>query len=166
MTFETDSEANTAIQEIKNMQWSMLPFRKYKGKTLPEIIVRDIDWFFWMLPKLYGRIGEEAKDLARKARAIKMPKSFGKNVEVEYRFEMGDRFCGFGIVKAGGAHYSRWSTRLPYLDLYWPFRRNYDKRTSRIMIRDFRLHYFGKNKRLTKERCETFFSNRRNFIGA
>ncbi|MGO9700090.1 MAG: hypothetical protein ACLPX7_12620 [Xanthobacteraceae bacterium] len=54
----------------------------------------------------------------------------------------------------------------PYLDLYWPFRRSYDRRTSRIMIRDFRRHYFGKNKRLTKERCETFFSNRRNFIGA
>ncbi len=166
MTFETDSEANTATQEIKNMQWSTLPFRKYKGKTLPQILVRDIDWFFWMLPKLYGRIGEEAKDLARRARAIKMPKSFGKNVEVEYRFEMGDRFRGFGIVKAGGAHYSRWLTRLPYLDLYWPFRRSYDKRTSRIMIRDFRRHYFGKNKRLTKQRCETFFSNRRNFIGA
>ena len=55
------------------MQWSVLPFSKYKGKTLPEIIVRDIDWFFWMQPKLYGRIGEEAEDLARKARAIKIP---------------------------------------------------------------------------------------------
>ena len=80
------------------MQWSVLPFSEYKGKTLPEIIVRDIDWFFWMLPKLYGRIGDEAQDLARKARAIKIPGSSRKNLEVEYRFEMGDRFCGFGIV--------------------------------------------------------------------
>ena len=139
---------------------------KYEGKTLPEIIVRDLDWCFYMQPKLYGRLGEEAEDLARKARAIKIPTSFGKNVEVEYRFEMGDRFCGFEIVEAGGAHNSRWSTRMPFLDLSWPFRRNYDKRAGRIMIRDFRLHYFGKNKRLTKDRCETFFSNRRNFIGA
>ena len=154
------------MQEVRAMQWSVLSFSKYEGKTLPEIIVRDIDWFFWMLPKLYGRFGEEAQELARKARAIKNPGSFGKNMEVEYRFEMGDRFRGFGIVEAGGAHYSRWSTRMPYLDLYWPFRRNYDKRTGGIIIRDFRLHYFGKNKRLTKVRCETFFSNRRNFIGA
>jgi hypothetical protein len=43
------------------------------GKTLPEIIVRDLDWFFWVLPKLYGRLGTEARDLARKARAIKIP---------------------------------------------------------------------------------------------
>jgi hypothetical protein len=32
------------------------------------------------------------------------------------------------------------------------------------MIRDFRTHYFGKRKRLTKDRCEEFFSNDRNFI--
>ncbi len=95
-------------ERVKKMQWSALPFSKYEGetlpdgkyegKTLPEIIVRDLDWFFYMQPKLYGRLGEEAEDLARKARAIKIPKLFGKNVEVEYRFEMGDRFCGFEIV--------------------------------------------------------------------
>jgi len=32
------------------------------------------------------------------------------------------------------------------------------------MIRDFRIHYFGEHKRLTKERREEFFSNDRNFI--
>jgi hypothetical protein len=29
-------------------------FGKYRGKTLPETIVRDLDWFFWVVPKLYG----------------------------------------------------------------------------------------------------------------
>jgi hypothetical protein len=32
------------------------------------------------------------------------------------------------------------------------------------MIRDFLLNYFGKHKRLTKQRCEEFFSNDANFI--
>ena len=31
-------------------------------------------------------------------------------------------------------------------------------------IRDFRIHYFGERKRLTKERRKEFFSNERNFI--
>ena len=65
------------------MAWSVLPFGKYKGKTLPEIIARDPDWFFWMQPKFYGRLAKEAKYLERRARAIKIPGSFGKNVEVE-----------------------------------------------------------------------------------
>jgi glyoxylase I family protein len=32
-----------------------------------------LDWFFWVVPKLYGRIAEGAQDLAQKARAIKVP---------------------------------------------------------------------------------------------
>ena len=48
-----------------------------------------------------------------------------------------------------------------YLDLSWLLRRKYDKRAGRIMIRDFRIHYFGEH---TKELCEEFFSNDRNFI--
>jgi uncharacterized protein (DUF3820 family) len=142
-----------------------MPFGKYKGKTLPEIILIDLDWFYWALPKLYGKIGEEAQDLARKVRAIKIPGSHRKRSEVEYWYERDDRFRGFAFVKASSDQYSRWSTRLPHLDLSRCLRRRYDKRGGRILLRDFRKHYFGDHKRLTKMRCEKFFSNRRNFIG-
>ena len=54
------------------MSWSVVPFGKYSGKTLPEIIVRDLDWFFWMLPKFYGKLGTEADDLREKH--VKIPK--------------------------------------------------------------------------------------------
>jgi hypothetical protein len=74
------------------MSWSMLPFGRYKGKTLPEIIVLDLDWFFWMLPKLYGQLGTEALDLARKARAIKIPRRDRQKLEVEYRYELDHGF--------------------------------------------------------------------------
>ena len=102
-----------------------MPFGKYEGKTLPEIILIDLDWFYWALPKLYGKIAEEAQDLARKVRAIKIPKPNRKKLEVEYRYERGDRFRGFAFVKASSAQYSRWSTRLPHLDLSRCLRRRY-----------------------------------------
>jgi len=151
-------------KEGTDMHWSTLRFGKYEGKTLPEIIFRDADWFFWALPKLYGRLAEEAQELARKAGAIKIPKRYGRHLEVEYRFEEGHSFCGFGFVKAD-ARRSQQTIRLPYLDLKWPLRgKKYNKQAGRIMIRDFRRHYFGEHKRLTKERCEKFFSNDRNFL--
>ena len=84
-------------------------------------------------------------------------------MEVEYEFDRDGEFNGFELVAAGSLP-SRWSTRLPYLDLRWPIRKKYDKRAGRIMLREFRRHYFGKHKRLTKERCEEFFSNDANFI--
>ena len=60
------------------MRWSAVPFGKYQGKTLPEIIVRDLDWFFWIVPKLYGKLADEAEELARRARAIKIPNRVGR----------------------------------------------------------------------------------------
>jgi hypothetical protein len=146
------------------MSWSVVPFGKYKGKTLPEIIVRDLDWFVWVVPKLYGKLADEAEDLARKARAIKIPNPRRKDLEVEYRYEIDHRFCGFAFVDADSARFSWRSIRLQYLNLSWPLRRKYDKRAGSIMIRDFRTHYFGQRKRLTKERYEEFFSDDRNFI--
>jgi hypothetical protein len=146
------------------MYWSPVPFGKYAGNTLPEIILTDPDWFFHMLPKLYGRLGEEAQNLARKARAIKIPKSRPSKWTVEYRYDCDQGFCGFTFVRADRPH-SRWATRLPHLNLALPLgRKRYDKRTGRILTRNFRRQYFGESKRLTKKRCEEFFSNDANFV--
>jgi hypothetical protein len=146
------------------MHWSTVRFGKYEGKTLPEIIVRDADWFFWALPKLYGKLAKEGQELARKAQAIKIPKGHRRKLEVEYRFDVDNRFCGFAFVKAESWH-SQWTMRLPHLDLAWPLRgKKYNKRAGRILRRDFRSNYFGEHKRLTKERCEKFFSDDRNFF--
>jgi hypothetical protein len=151
-------------KNFREMRWTTVPFGRYKDKTLPEILVRDLDWFFWVLPKLYGRLADEAEDLAGKARAIKIPNPRGRQLVVEYQYEHGNRFSGFMFVDASSWHNPKWSTRLPYLDLCWPRRRKYDKRAGRIMMRDFRFHFFGEHKRLTKQRCEEFFSDDRNFI--
>ena len=98
------------------MHWSTVPFGKYKGKSLPEIIIRDPDWFFLVLPNLYGKLAEEAQELARRARAIKIPRRGRRRLEVEYDFDTDSRFCGFKFVDAN-SRCSRWSTTLPCLDL-------------------------------------------------
>lgn len=82
------------------MSWSMVPFGRYRGKTLPEINCAGFGLVFWMFSKLYGRLGTEARDLARKARTIKIPNGHRRKLEVEYRYDVDDRFCGFAFVKA------------------------------------------------------------------
>jgi hypothetical protein len=54
--------------------------------------------------------------------------------------------------------------RLPYLDLSSIRRKGYDKGGCKRFLRDFRYAYFGDGKRLTKRRCEEFFSDDKNFI--
>jgi hypothetical protein len=68
-----------------------------------------------MLPKLYGKIGDEAQELARRARSIKVPKRGRQRREVEYEFDRDHRFTGFEFVDADSPP-SRSAIRLPFLD--------------------------------------------------
>jgi hypothetical protein len=77
------------------MIWTTIPFGKHQGKTLPQIVIDDPDWFFWVLPGLYGQLKIEADDLARKASKIDIPRRNPRKWCVEFRFEHGYRFLGF-----------------------------------------------------------------------
>jgi hypothetical protein len=148
------------------MMWTTFPFGKHHGKTLPQIVLDDPDWFFWILPELYGSLKVEADDLARKASKIKIPRRKPRKWLVEFRFTHGNRFCGLDIVRADSFMDSKWSIRLPYLDLrLLRSHKAYDKKGYKHLIRDFRRLYFdGRN--LTKKRCEVFFDNGDNFLGS
>lgn len=154
----------------KFMRWTTLNFGKHVGKSLPQIILSDADWFFWAYGRdvFKGRLSIEAEDLASKATRIKIPKSDPENWQVEYRHEDDGRFIEIAIVEAEEPSFRsyRGVRRLPYLDLAFIRRsRIYDKQGCRNLLDDFRRLYFGEGKRLTKDRCEAFFNKRRNFVG-
>jgi hypothetical protein len=146
------------------MIWTTLPFGKHRGKTLPQVILNDPDWFFWILPELYGQLKSEADDLAHKASKIRIPRRNPSRWLIEFRFEHRNRFCGFDIVRADRFIDPKWSIGLPYLDLaLLPSHKAYDKKGYKNLIRDFRKLYFhGRN--LTKKRCEVLFENVDNFL--
>jgi hypothetical protein len=147
------------------MHWTTLNFGTHKGKSLPQIIISDPDWFFWAVARsvFTGTLVAQAEDLAEKATAIKIPKRHSKRWRVEYRYEDTGKFLGFEFVKAK-SHFGHHATRQPHLDLSCVRRRNtYDKKGCRNFKRDFRRRYFGK-KSATKRRCENFFSNSKNFV--
>ena len=145
------------------MKWTPLTFGKHAGKTLPQIIFKDADWFFWAIriDVFKKGVAFQADDLYRKAQAIKIPKRRPSRWLVEYSYEDNGRFLGLRLVKAKEAGFqSPRNYRLPHLDLtYIRRRRTYDKQGCRNLLRDFRAYYFGKNKRVTKRRVEAFFND-------
>jgi hypothetical protein len=100
------------------MHWTTLNFGKHAGKSLPQIIISDPDWFFWGVAcgVFTGTFAAEAGDLVDKATAIKIPKPHSKRWRVEYRYEDTGRFLGFEFVKAK-SHCGHHATRQPHLDL-------------------------------------------------
>ena len=152
--------------------WTKLNFGKYKGKSLPQAVLRDPDWFFWALddgvfvskPDLIV----EAYELARKARNIKIPKPSPEDWHIRYVIHESGKFGTFDIVERTSHDWEDVSRlfRSDRLDLSFPRRfKEYDKLGCRLLMRAFRDHFFGnKHARLTKQICEEFFSSESNFV--
>jgi len=68
------------------MQWTVVGFGQHRGKSLPQIIFNDADWFFHAYENGYfkGSLAREAHDLYHRARSIRVPSRNGQKMLVEY----------------------------------------------------------------------------------
>ena len=151
----------------KQFEWSPLRFGKHIGKTLPQVVLSDPDWFFWAVGNstLYGSLADESFEIAAKATHIKIPKPDPENWRVEYKFYYADNsFVDFSIIAAQTAIDHSLIEIGTHLDLSVARRhKNYDKSGCTQMLRRFRQYYYG-GSNLTKERCENFFYTDANFV--
>jgi hypothetical protein len=87
------------------MIWSKLNFGKHVGRTLPQVVLSDPNWFFWAHRKriFCDRVAIDPKSLAARATHIGIPKRHPRDRKVEYRHDSDDRFLGFDFVEADGS---------------------------------------------------------------
>lgn len=147
-----------------------ITFGKHAGKTLPQILLNDPDWFFWALEQgtvFKGSLLDEAKDLYRKSRTIKIPRPNPNDFHIEYVFQADGTFAHFDIVDANrpshvGSSITHRSTHLDFSVVRSS--RIYDKTGNKLFLSCFRYHFFGSGSAyLTKDRAESFFSDPNNF---
>ncbi|MGV8120691.1 MAG: hypothetical protein AB2L14_13105 [Candidatus Xenobiia bacterium LiM19] len=154
------------------MAYSKLDFGRHAGKTLPQIIFSDPDWFFWAwdqdIFKDKGILDDEAEDLYWKARNIRIP---GENMEVEYFIHRPTiKFSRMQIVPATKPEHQGSSPafRKDRIDLVIPRRiTKYDKLGCKNLIHNAKYYLFGSSHiRLTRKRCDEFFENMDNFLSS
>ena len=145
------------------MNWSPLPFGKYKGQTLPQVICSDPSWFLWAIRKGVFKYqhASEGDVLYRRTKAIKIPKRHPEKFALEHRYDGDGRYEGFYIVQKAELPYSKYNVRSPHLDITEVNARH--QREWHNFIRDFRKHYFG-GKYITEIRCDQFFRDDSNFL--
>jgi len=153
------------------MTWLKLTFGKYRGKTLPRIVLSDPDWFFWAMENnvflKYGeRLAKEAKDIDNKARNIRIPCKEGEDLVAEYVIHYTTTVCGMEIVPRSKPLYDASSDRKDVIDLSMPHRyKNYDKLGAKFLLKNAKEYLFGDSKYyLTRARCEAFFEDNSNFM--
>ena len=154
------------------MCWSKLWFGKHKGKTLPQVVFIDPDWFFWAMEdgisKGKGKLLYEAQEIYHKSQSVLIPQNGSKNLMAEYFIHSPtDKFAYMEIVSASRPDHvgSSITFRSEVIDLSVPRDiSSYDKLGGKLLISNLKSCLFGSsNYRMTKKRCEAFFEDDGNF---
>ena len=155
------------------MSWTKLWFGKHDGKTLPQVLFADPDWFFWAMEDgvFDGKRGlaDDARVVNWRARRIRVPTSAnGVPQEVEYLIHPPTgRFGDVEVVPADRPLHDGGSPafRRDCFDLSVPRQIDqYDKTGCTTMIQQLKAYLFGSESyRMTKRRCEAFFDDEDNF---
>lgn len=152
------------------MAWSVLAFGRHKGKTLPQVVFSDPDWFFWAIEEdiFKGKQRSEAERIDERARAIRIPDNDKGKLKAEYILHSPTgKFGNMEIVPARRPLHEGSSSafRMDVIDLSVPRSiARYDKLGCRTLLSSVKHVLFGSaSARMTQERCEAFFEDRDNF---
>ncbi|MFA1738985.1 hypothetical protein [Lysinibacillus fusiformis] len=157
-------------KEVVQMSWTVLDFgKKHKGKTLPQILFNDPDWFYWAYEEgvLKGKVPHnEVQEIYGKSRNIKIPQ---EDHHAEFVFD-GIRgvFADMKLVPSDRPKHegSSQTQRLDRIDMALiRFAKQYDKLGYSLLIPILKEILFGDSKlRMTKKRAEDFFNDPSNFL--
>lgn len=152
------------------MNWTLMDFGRYRGKTLPEVVFRDPDWFFWAWEEgvFRGPLVAEAAFVGERARRIRIPQPCGESLVAEYAVSRRTgHFAGVELVPASRDQHdgSTQTCRNAVIDLGFPWSVSpYDKSGGRLIVRQAKYYLFGdESYRMTRSRAAAFFGDNRNF---
>ena len=152
------------------MKWSTLTFGKHKGKTLPQVMFSDPDWFFHGLENGYfkGSLFPQARDIYQKSRAIRVPRRNGEKRFIEYFIDLASgKFVTLHVIRGDMESYGLVSKNmiLEVIDMGLPREiARYDKTGYHNFLCAMKAILFGDpSYKMTKRRCEEFFNDDGNF---
>jgi hypothetical protein len=154
------------------MIFTPINFGRHKGKTLPQIVFSDLDYFIWAFNEdifKSSALRKEADYVYQRIRSIKIPKDNHDNYEVEYYIHAPTgKFGRFEIVEQSTPLHKGGSPafRSKYIDLtVVKSIKDYDKSGSGIIIDCLKEYCFGtRSHKMTKKRCEDFINDDTNFV--
>jgi hypothetical protein len=147
------------------MNWTTIGFGKHKGKTLPQVMFKDPDWFFYLYQKgaFKGALAREADDIICKARRVKVPTRNGQQMFVKYIIHHKGKFGTMELVPSGQTYGLSNVSEVIDFAVPWQMAR-YDKLGYKNFLSAFKAIVFGNAScRMSKKACAVFFDDDRNF---
>lgn len=157
------------IRTSDNKGWSQLPHTKHKGKTLPQVVFIDPDYFFWGYEKeiFKGVLKAEAEEIYYKAKHIKIPQRDGEQrVVIYYIHRPTGKFESMELIPGSSVISDDYELILNVIDLSVPRQiSSYDKCGSKeIILRTKAILFKNPSYKMTRARCEEFFNDANRFV--
>ena len=153
------------------MKWTILTFGKHKGKTLPQVMFSDPDWFFngWEKGYFKGWLWNEAEEIYRKSSCIRVPQTGSGQTFVEYMVDpRTGKFATLRTLTGDMGIYRPMTKNMisAVIDMKAPRQiKKYDKTGYRNLLFAMKGIFLGDHHvKMTKRRCEEFFDNPHNFV--
>jgi hypothetical protein len=148
------------------MNWTPLNFGKHEGKTLPQVMFEDADWFFNGYKGGYFNNGYryQAHAIYSRSRSIRVPQVAGKRMLAEYMIHKPNgKFGTFRLIEDGPGLQHLYT--MPVIDFYIPKSlANYDKLGYENFIFALKGILLNDHSRyMSKKACEEFFNDDGNF---
>jgi len=149
------------------MNWTTLGFGKHRGLTLPQVMFKDPDWFFWASEDkaFKGFLLYEAKEIYKKATRIRVPQNGKEPRLAEYAIQRSTgRFLTM-VLRAQSELPSPNTLRLDVIDMIVPRQfSGCDKQGYIELLQNIKHYLFGDSSyHMTKRSCEAFFDDDSNF---
>ncbi|ABQ05997.1 MULTISPECIES: hypothetical protein [Flavobacterium] len=154
------------------MVFTAVNLKKHLGKTLPQILFADLDYFIWAYENNVFRnppLKLEAEYIFKRIKNIKIPKENPEEYEVEYLIHQPTgKFGHFELVPKTTPLHKGGSPAFRTENIDLTVARSiaaYDKSGCRTMIEYLKKYYFGDSSyKMVKKRCEDFFNKDSNFV--
>jgi hypothetical protein len=149
------------------MSWIRLDFGEHAGKTLPQIVFADPNYFFSSMERAVfkgrGRLNDEAEELEFKARNIRARAGSIEDPVVEYTLDPYTRkfSCIEVIPRSQPLHQGSPTSRQDVLDLGAYAN---DRAASKELARQIKAHLFGAKARVPAAVLDQFFDDDSNFL--
>ncbi|MBO6701102.1 MAG: hypothetical protein JJ921_02100 [Pseudomonadales bacterium] len=154
-------------------EWLPMCFGKHKGRTLPQIMFVDADWFYWCVEEgVFKNSQPEVRRQARRiydcSRSIAIPERLGRDMVVEHYLHPYDGYYDhFNIVpRTLPPHVGESRTyRSDVIDMHAPREHHsMDKLGFRNFIWSLKSEFFDDPSYvMNKKRSEAFFNDLSNF---
>jgi hypothetical protein len=152
------------------MNWTLSNFGNRGLLSLPQLLFRDPDFFFYTMRNrgFDPWIRAEANIIYNRATSIKIPQINGIDHDAQYIIHSSRRgfsFAALAFIRRNPP-YPPDITVSHIIDMSFPQRLStYNKGGYKRMIKDIKcLYYANRSRYMTRRRCEQFFNDDANFV--